>query len=136
MVANQFQKAGFKIEVPRGPTGILSPKENQADFVLLECITTAMTQSNLDMYIIVSGDHLYFERIMRLLEHGHAVSVVSYPKKLSGRYTSLQKKIQQSHLPDDYGEFTIDALNTVFHFTPEQIKMLDAEIEERRNNRK
>ena len=136
MVANQFQKAGFKIEVPRGPTGSLSPKENQADFVLLECITTAMTQSNLDMYIIVSGDHLYFERIMRLLEQGHAVSVVSYPKKLSGRYTNLQKKIQQSHLPEDYGAFTIVALNDIFHFTPEQIKMLDAEIEERRNNKK
>lgn len=138
-IVSEFQLAGFKIEVPRGSTAILSPKENQSDYVLLECITDAMTESKLDTYIIVSGDHMYYERIRRLLERGNAVCVVSYPKKLSGRYTRLLDNIEKSYMPEEYGEFTIDALDAVFHFTPEQNIALDAEIrrrDEERNNRR
>jgi hypothetical protein len=138
-MASKFHHAGFKIEVPRGRTGNLRPGDNQSDIVLLECITTAMIDSKLDVYIVVSGDHLYYERIRRLLERGNAVSVIAYPKMLSGRYSRLLDTIQKSYMPEEYGEFTIDALNDVFHFTPEQILALDAEIKKRdeeKSNRK
>ncbi len=130
-MVSKFQQAGFKIEVPRGTTGNLRPGENQSDFVLLECITSAMIDSKLDVYVIVSGDHMYYDRIRRLLERGNAVCVISHPQMLSGRYSRLLDNIQKSYMPEDYGEFSIDALDEVFHFTPEQVMALDAEIKKR-----
>lgn len=136
VVANKFQKAGFKLEVPRGVEGNLKPRENQADYVLLECITSAMIESQLDVYIIVSGDHFYYERVRRLLEKGHSVAIVSYmgaeegaEKRLSDKYVTLQKN--RAFLPQEHGEFTIDNLWDIFHFTPAQVTALDAEIEKR-----
>lgn len=128
-VESKFLEAGYKIEVPRGVTGSLSPKDNQSDYVLLECIATEMIRSKPDVYIIVSGDHLFYERIVRLLEQGASVRIIAYPKKLSTRYMRLRDRIEQAHWPEEYGQFAIDSLDAIFHMTPEQVQSLNQEIE-------
>jgi len=131
-----FQNAGFKIEVPRDVDGNLKIRANQSDSVLIECITSDMIENKLDVYIIVSGDHFYYERVRRLLEKGHTVSIVSYSgteegseKKVSDKYITLQK--MRAFMPKEHGEFTIDNIRDIFHLTAEQVMALDAEIEKR-----
>ena len=116
-----FEAAGFKFEFPRGPTGNLYPEKKQADFVLIECIVTEMTNSKPDLYIIVSGDQDFYERVHRLIEKGHSVCVIGLSKKLSGRYRRLRDKIQKTLLPEEYGKLHIDKLEDIFGFTPDQV---------------
>jgi len=120
-VIHAFEAADFKFEFPRGTTGNLYPEKKQADFVLIECIVTEMTNSKPDLYIIVSGDQDFYERVHRLIEKGHSVCVIGLSKKLSGRYRRLRDKIQKSLLPEEYGKLNIDKLEDIFGFTPDQV---------------
>lgn len=120
-VIQAFEAAGFKFEFPRGTTGNLYPEKKQADFVLIECIVTEMTNSKPDLYIIVSGDQDFYERVHRLIEKGHSVCVIGLSKKLSGRYRRLRDKIQKTLLPEEYGKLDIDKLEDIFGFTPDQV---------------
>jgi hypothetical protein len=135
-----FQDAGFRIEVPRDVEGNTKIIANQSDSVLIECITSAMLESRPDVYIIVSGDHFYYERVRRLLEKGHAVTIVSYispeedgEKKLSDKYTELEK--MGRFLPQDYGRLSIDNIRDIFQLTPEQVTALDAAIKRRHDEK-
>ena len=135
-IQREFQNAGFKIEVPRDVDGNMKIRENQSDSVLLECITDAMIESALDVYIIVSGDYIYYERVRRLLEQGYTVSMVSYTgpsKKLSDKYRLLQDK--KAYMLEEPGEFIIGKIEKIFDLNDEQIKTLDAEIEERHRDK-
>ncbi|HVB61522.1 MAG TPA: NYN domain-containing protein [Ktedonobacteraceae bacterium] len=120
-VMHAFEAAGFKFEFPRGTTGNLHPEKKQADFVLIECIVTEMTNSKPDLYIIVSGDQDFYERVHRLIEKGHSVCVIGLSKKLSNRYRRLRDRIQKTLLPEEYGKLHIDKLEDIFGFTPDQV---------------
>ena len=108
-----FQRAGFVVQFPRGRTGQLFPTENLTDFVLVECITFEMMHSKPDIYVIVSGDGDYFEKIMRLLEQGNSVHLISSANNMASRYRRLEQRSQQYQLPEDYGGFFIDNLNEI-----------------------
>jgi len=61
----------------------------------------------------VSGDGDYFEKIMRLLEQGNSVHLISSAKNMASRYRRLEQRSQQYQLPEDYGGFFIDNLNEI-----------------------
>jgi zinc-ribbon domain/NYN domain len=109
-MAEEFQKADFKVQYPRGVTAQLKPSSNQADFVLVECIVHEMMHSKPDVYIIVSGDGHYFERVSRLIEQGNSVGLVASRSSISSRYARLEQRSKQGQLPEEYGPFFIDYL--------------------------
>ncbi len=112
-----FEAVGFRVRYPRGMTGVLTPKDNSADFVLLERITHENAQSKPDMYMIVSGDRDYFEIIMNLLEQGKAVRLVASrsERHLSGAYKRLEEKSMKGELPETCGKFFIDNLDEILN---------------------
>jgi hypothetical protein len=112
-MSDGFQEAGFRVQFPQGRTGRLSPTENLTDFVLVECITFEMMHSKPDIYVIVSGDGDYYEKIMRLLEQRSSVHLVASAKNMASRYRRLEQRSQQSELPEGYGGFFIDNLEKV-----------------------
>ncbi|HLI05708.1 MAG TPA: NYN domain-containing protein [Ktedonobacteraceae bacterium] len=112
-MAEEFQRVGFKVQYPRGVTAQLKPDNNQADFVLVECIVHEMLHSGPDVYLIVSGDAHYFERISRLIEQGCSVGLVAFRDSVSSRYQRLAQRSKQGQLPEAYGPFFLDYLEDI-----------------------
>jgi hypothetical protein len=110
-----LEAAGFKVRFPRlqfGPS-----KKNLADFVLLECISDAQANLKPDIYLIVSGDGDYSERICSLLDAGHTVRVIASTKSqhLSNKYRKLeQQRAQDRHAAGHpESDFFIDNLEEI-----------------------
>lgn len=112
-VAREFQDIGFKVQFPRGRTGQLSPKENVTDFVVVECIVFEQAHSQPDVYIIVSGDADYFERVSRLIEEGNSVHIVACRNNVSNRYVRLAGRYAQGQFPEEHGGIFIDYLENI-----------------------
>ncbi len=109
-----FRAVGFSVQYPHGQTVILQRITNLADFVLLECISLEMYNSKPEIYIIVSGDSDYYEKIMSLLEQGHTVRLIASGNNLSARYRRLQQKSLEKQL-EGSGEFYIDTLESILN---------------------
>ncbi len=112
-MVRQFEDAGFRVQFPRGRTGQLSPTENLTDFVLVECIVFEETHSQPDVYVIVSGDGDYFERISRLIEKGSSVHIVACRSNLSQRYVRQADRYAQGQFPEGHGGLFIDYLEEI-----------------------
>ncbi len=112
-MVRQFEDAGFKVQFPRGRTGQLSPTENLTDFVLVECIVFEEAHSQPNVYVIVSGDGDYFERISRLIEKGSTVHIVACRNNLSQRYVRQADRYAQGQFPEGHGGIFIDYLEEI-----------------------
>lgn len=111
-----LEAAQFKVRTPRPELRFSASKKDQADFALLECISDAGTRERLDVYLIVSGDRDYYERIYTLLDNGHIVRILAAPNEnLSSRYRELEQ--QRLHLHKARGheesDFFIDDLTEI-----------------------
>ncbi len=112
-MVRQFEDAGFRVQFPRGRTGQLSPTENLTDFVLVECIIFEEAHSQPDVYVIVSGDGDYFERISRLIEKGNSVHIVACRSNLSQRYVRQADRYAQGQFLEGHGGLFIDYLEEI-----------------------
>lgn len=104
-----LEDAGFNVSTPRAE---LRHKGSAVDFILLERITDAMNHSQPNVYIIVTGDSDYYERITGLLELQYTVHLVASKKNLSSIYRELfeqRKKSQSNNEP----AFFIDDLDEI-----------------------
>jgi len=101
------------VQFPRGRTGQLSPTENLTDFVLVECIVFEEAHSQPNVYVIVSGDGDYFERISRLIEKGSTVHIVACRNNLSQRYVRQADRYAQGQFPEGHGGIFIDYLEEI-----------------------
>lgn len=111
-----LEAAQFKVRTPRPELRFSASKKDLADFALLECISDAGTREQLDVYLIVSGDRDYYERIYTLLENGHIVRILAAPNEnLSSRYRELEQ--QRLHTRKAAGheesDFFIDDLTEI-----------------------
>lgn len=113
LMVRQFEDAGFRVQFPRGRTGQLSPTENLTDFVLVECIVLEEARSQPNVYVIVSGDGDYFERISRLIEKGSTVHIVACRNNLSQRYVRQADRYAQGQFPEGHGGIFIDYLEEI-----------------------
>ncbi len=120
-LSEELGKVGIRVQFPRGETGALFAKPNLTDFVLVERITYETTHSRPDVYIIVSGDKDYYEKIMGLLEEKKTVHLVASISggNLASKYKKLEEKSKRSQLPESLpGDFFIDNFDEIFKGNP------------------
>ena len=93
-VRSGLEAARFKVRFPRRELQFSASKKNLADFALLECLSEAMVNDRPDVYLIVSGDRDYYERICSLLDAGHTVRILAATdsQHLSSRYRELEQQ--------------------------------------------
>jgi hypothetical protein len=93
-VRSGLEAAHFKVRFPRRELQFSVSKKNLADFALLECLSEAMINDSPDVYLIVSGDRDYYERICSLLDAGHIVRILAATdsQHLSSRYRELEQQ--------------------------------------------
>ena len=115
-----MEAAQFKIRYPRRELQFSASQKDLADYALLECINTASLNDRLDIYLIVSGDRDYYERIYSLLEAGRSVRILASACNLSTSYRELAQQRQRKHDQAGHAEadFFIDELEEVFHSLP------------------
>jgi hypothetical protein len=85
----EFEEAGFTFRPPQAT--LIRPgtsKKDLADFVLLRCIDEEFEHTQPDIYIIVSGDKGYYEKIDWLLGKGLTVRVIGH-EGIAGEKNSL-----------------------------------------------
>lgn len=99
-----LEDAGFKVRFPRRELQFSLSRKNLADFALLECLSEAQAMHRPDVYLIVSGDRDYYERICSLLDAGHTVRIIAAAggQHLSQKYRELAQKRNQEQLTDFY----------------------------------
>jgi hypothetical protein len=99
-----LEDAGFKVRFPRRELQFSLSRKNLADFALLECLSEAQALQRPDVYLIVSGDRDYYERICSLLDAGHTVRIIAAAggQHLSQKYRELAQKRNQEHHTDFY----------------------------------
>jgi hypothetical protein len=120
-----LEEAGFKVRFPRRELQFSVSKKNLADFALLECLSEAQASDQLDIYLIVSGDRDYYERVCSLLDAGHTVRLIaaSDGQHLSSRYRELEQQRLRTRQTSGYEEsdFFIDNLETILGTLVSQI---------------
>ncbi len=106
-----LEQVGFNVQFPKQDLQNML-HGSITDFMLIERMTDEATHSQPQIYIIVTGDADYLERVLTLLDSGHTVRILSFQNMLSLRYKRLQeqrKKLRQSlGYPDS--DFFIDDL--------------------------
>jgi hypothetical protein len=93
-VRSGLEAAHFKVRFPRRELQFSTSRKNLADFALLECLSEAMVSDRPNVYLIVSGDRDYYERICSLLDAGHTVRILAATdsQHLSSRYRDLEQQ--------------------------------------------
>src|SRR5260370_29562676 len=116
-VRGGLEAAGFRVRLPRRELQFSPSKKNLADFALLECLSEAAVSERPDIYLIVSGDRDYYERICSLLDTGHIVRLLAAAdsQHLSLRYRELEQQRARVRHEAGYAEsdFFIDDLEAV-----------------------
>lgn len=107
-VRGGLEAVGFRVRLPRRELQFSPSKKNLADFALLECLSEAAANERPDIYLIVSGDRDYYERICSLLDAGHIVHLLASTESqhLSLRYRELAQ--QRARLCQQTGSSTLD----------------------------
>lgn len=119
-VRTALEAAHFKIRYPRRELQFSASQKDLADYALLECINTASLNDRLDVYLVVSGDRDYYERIYSLLESGSVVRILASDCNLSTSYRELEQQRQRQHKEagDEESDFFIDNLDDVLSSLP------------------
>lgn len=116
-VRGGLEAAGFRVRLPRRELQFSPSKKNLADFALLECLSEAAASERPDIYLIVSGDRDYYERICSLLDTGHTVRLLASTESqhLSLRYRELEQQRERARQEAGHCErdFFIDDLEEV-----------------------
>ncbi len=115
-----LEAAHFKVRFPRRELQFSpSSKKNLADFALLECLSEARVSDRLDIYLIVSGDRDYYERICSLLDAGSIVRILAAAdsQHLSSRYRELEQQCERERQAAGHAEsnFFIDDLEEILY---------------------
>ncbi|MGH2478138.1 MAG: hypothetical protein ACRDHW_00565, partial [Ktedonobacteraceae bacterium] len=110
-----LEAAGFQVRLPRRELQFSPSKKNLADFALLECLSEAAAGERPDIYLIVSGDRDYYERICSLLDAGHIVRLLASTESqhLSLRYRELEQQRARQEANHCERDFFIDDLEEV-----------------------
>lgn len=118
-VRSGLEAAHFKVRFPRRELQFSISKKNLADFALLECLSEAMVTARPDVYLIVSGDRDYYERICSLLDAGHTVRILAAAdsQHLSSRYRELeqQRARERGAAGQEELDFFIDDLGEILY---------------------
>ncbi len=116
-VRTGLEATQFKVRYPRRELQFSASQKDLADYALLECISTASLNDHLDVYLVVSGDRDYYERIYSLLESGGTVRILASASNLSASYRELELQRQRKHEAAEHEEsdFFIDDLDEVLH---------------------
>lgn len=116
-VRTGLEAANFKVRFPRRELQFSTSKKNLADFALLECLSDAQASEQPDIYLIVSGDRDYYERVWSLLDAGHVVRVIAAAdsQHLSLKYRELeqQRAHERQSAGYDTSDFFIDNLEEI-----------------------
>lgn len=113
-----LEAAHFKVRFPRRELQFSPSKKNLADFALLECLSEARVSERPDVYLIVSGDRDYYERICSLLDAGLTVRILAANNQhLSSRYRDLEQQRIRQRQAAGYEEsnFFIDDLEAILY---------------------
>lgn len=114
-----LEAAHFKVRFPRRELQFGPAKKNQADFALLECMSEARANERPDIYLIVSGDRDYFERVCSLLDAGHTVRIIAAAgsQHLSFKYRELEQQRARERQAAGFEEpdFFIDDLEGILY---------------------
>jgi hypothetical protein len=114
-----LEAAQFQVRFPRRELQFSPSKKNLADFALLECLSEARVSDRPDVYLIVSGDRDYYERICSLLETGHTVRILAAAdsQHLSSRYRELeQQRVRERQAAGhETSDFFIDNLEEILY---------------------
>lgn len=113
-----LEAAQFKIRYPRRELQFSASQKDLADYALLECITNASLNDHLDVYLVVSGDRDYYERIYSLLENKHTVHILASACNLSTSYRDLEQQRQHKAAGREEPDFFIDDLDEVLRSFP------------------
>ncbi|HKP51830.1 MAG TPA: NYN domain-containing protein [Chloroflexia bacterium] len=114
-----LEDAGFQVSFPheelqRRPG---SNKKDAADQVLIERIIDESTHSRPDIYVIVSGDHYYSERVMELLDDGYTVHIVSSQSTAAmasiWRNLEVERRLRREAEGYTASDFFIDDLDEI-----------------------
>jgi len=116
-VRTGLEAAHFKIRYPRRELQFSASQKDLADYALLECINNASLNDRLDVFLVVSGDRDYYERIYSLLESGRIVRILANESNLSASYRELVQQRQRKHqvADPDESDFFIDNLTEVLN---------------------
>ncbi len=119
-VRTGLEVAQFRVRYPRRELQFSASQKDLADYALLECISTASLNDHLDVYLVVSGDRDYYERIYSLLESGRTVRILASNGNLSNSYRELEQQRQRKHKAAGHEEsdFFIDDLDEVLRPIP------------------
>src|SRR5581483_2137727 len=111
------EQANFQVQYPRGEPQTGQAPKNLTDFVLLERITAESIDSEPDIYILVSGDKDYYEKIIGLLERGNMVRLVASMSNahLAKKYKALEERRLRARHAEGHTEsdFSIDNLDDI-----------------------
>ena len=113
----EVESAGFNFRPPQAElTRPGLSKKDLADFVLLRCIDEEFEHTQPDVFLIVSGDKGYYEKVDWLLGKGFAVRMVSASHKLAPVYRELAERRLRERLmagfPD--ADFFVDDVSGIF----------------------
>lgn len=110
-----LEAAGFDVRFPREELQRGLNTKNVADFVLLECMTDESTHRQPEIYIIVSGDRDYYERVASLLDGGYTVRILASKSSQSSKYTELNDHRLKSRYAAGYtdSDLFIDNLEDI-----------------------
>jgi hypothetical protein len=112
-----LEAARFNVRFPRRELQFSGSKKNLADFALLECLSEATLKEHPEVYLIVSGDRDYYERICSLLDAGCIVRLLaaSDSQHLSLKYRELeQQRIHERQIAGhETSDFFIDDLGEI-----------------------
>lgn len=112
-----LEAAHFKVRFPRRELQFSQSKKNLADFALLECLSESQASHHLDIYLIVSGDRDYYERVCSLLDAGHTVRLIAATESphLSQKYRELEQQRLREHrvTGSEEVDFFIDNLEEI-----------------------
>jgi hypothetical protein len=111
------ESAGFNFRPPQ--TELSRPgisKKDLADFVLLRCIDEELEHTMPDVFLIVSGDRGYYEKVDWLLKKGFTVRMVSAKHKLASVYVELAEQRLRERLMAGFSEsdFFVDEVADIF----------------------
>ena len=114
-----LEAAHFRVRYPRRELQFSASKKDLADFALLECLSEAAANERPNVYLIVSGDRDYYERIRSLLDTGHIVRVIAITDNahLSLKYRELERARAQERQNAGYdiSDFFIDSLEELLY---------------------
>ncbi|HTK06442.1 MAG TPA: NYN domain-containing protein [Ktedonobacteraceae bacterium] len=113
----ELEQVGFQLQTPSGEPQTGQSSKNLSDFVLIERIIDESTHTDPSIYIIVSGDKDYYERINTLLNGGCTVRLCASISagNLAEKYHTLETERHQYQLAEGKPErdFFIDDLDAV-----------------------